>query len=190
MTAALIEGPEIEPVSLEEAKAHLRIDTEDEDELLAASIMAARLHVETATRRKLVAQRWRIYLDGWPKGRIVRLPVAPLISVDAVTVYDADGEPVTVPETDYAADAVSTPPRLSLSGAALPPVRRALNGIEIDVTAGYGPAAADVPSPLRQAILMLVAHWHEHRAAAGEHVQELTPFGFAALTAPYGIPTL
>ena len=33
---------------------------------------------------------------------------------------------------------------------------RAVAGIEIDVVAGYG-APADVPSPLRQAILMLVA---------------------------------
>ena len=33
----------------------------------------------------------------------------------------------------------------------------------IAVTAGFGLAAADVPEPLRQAILILVAHWFEHR---------------------------
>ena len=40
---------------------------------------------------------------------------------------------------------------------------RTANGIEIAFVAGYGDAAADVPAPIRQAILLLVAHWHEHR---------------------------
>jgi uncharacterized phiE125 gp8 family phage protein len=37
------------------------------------------------------------------------------------------------------------------------------NGIEIEFAAGLGDAADAVPEPIRHAILMLVAHWYEHR---------------------------
>ncbi len=40
---------------------------------------------------------------------------------------------------------------------------RPIKGAEIAFTAGYGPAASDVPAPVRQALLLLVAHWYEHR---------------------------
>jgi uncharacterized phiE125 gp8 family phage protein len=54
MTAALITGPALEPVSLDDAKAHLRLDTDDDDVLVGAAICAARLHVEAATRRVFI----------------------------------------------------------------------------------------------------------------------------------------
>ncbi len=63
MTAALLTGPALEPVSLADVKAHLRIDGDDEDALLTAAIVSARVHVEAATRRVLIEQAWRIYLD-------------------------------------------------------------------------------------------------------------------------------
>ena len=49
------------------------------------------------------------------------------------------------------------------SGTALPAPGVAALGIEIQFTAGFGAAATDVPAPLRQAILLLVAHWYENR---------------------------
>jgi uncharacterized phiE125 gp8 family phage protein len=189
MTAALISGPALEPASLDEAKAHLRLDGDDDDALVTAAITAARVHVEAATRRVLIEQQWRIYLDAWPHGRIVTLPVAPLVSVDGVTVYDTNGDPVTVEEGNYETDAVSVPGRLVLSSSLPAIVGRAVNGIEIDVTAGYGPSGVDVPAPVCQAIMMLVAHWYEHRGAVGE-VGAATPLGFDALVAPYRILSL
>ncbi len=190
MTAALIVGPALEPVSLEDVKAHLRIDDDAGDDWLGAAITAARIHVETTIRRVLIAQTWRIYRDDWPATRIVAIRVTPLISIDEVTVYDADGEPVTVPEEDYEVDAVSAPARLVLKAGASAP-GRAVNGIEIDVTAGYGVSSVDVPGPLRQAVLATVAHWHEHRGAiGGEPGGGAVPAGVEALIAPYRLVTL
>ncbi len=48
--------------------------------LLTAAIVAARIHVEAATRRALIEQAWRIHLDRWPRKRILPIPVAPLIA--------------------------------------------------------------------------------------------------------------
>jgi uncharacterized phiE125 gp8 family phage protein len=188
MTAALISGPALEPVSLAEAKAHLRLDTDDDDQLVTAAIAAARIHVEATTRRALIEQAWRVYLDTWPPKRIVPIPVAPLIAVDAVTVYDGNGDPATIDPDDYEVDAVSVPGRLVLSALVPMLAGRLANGIEIDITAGYGPSSVDVPAPLRQAVMMLVAHWYEHRGAV-DHDPALAgvPLGFEALVAPYRI---
>jgi uncharacterized phiE125 gp8 family phage protein len=190
MTAALITPPEIEPVLLDDAKAHLRIDTDDDDALLTAAIAAARVHVETLTRRCLIEQGWRVYLDQWPRRRIVSLGPAPLISVESVTVYDTAGDPTVVDPGDYEVDTVSVPGRILLS-AAVPVATRQVNGIEIEVTAGYGTSSIDVPGPLRQAIMMLVAHWYEHRGVVGhDRAGEIPPVGFDALIAPYRVLSL
>ena len=191
MSTALITAPALEPVSLAAAKAHLRLDTDDDDALLNAAITAARVHVEASTRRVLVEQGWRVYLDAWPKKRIVRVPVAPLISVDSVTVFDPAGDPIVVDPGDYEVDAVTAPGRLFLSSPLPVLVGRAVNGIEIDVTAGYGPTGIDVPAPLRQAIMMLVAHWFEHRGAVGHDLAgHVPPLGYDALIASYRILSL
>jgi uncharacterized phiE125 gp8 family phage protein len=58
-------------------------------------------------------------------------------------------------------------------------------GIEVDVTVGYGGAAADVPEPLRRAILMLTAHWHENRGLVANGAVSALPVSVAALIAPY-----
>lgn len=187
MPATLIGGPALEPVSLEEVKAHLRVDHDEEDDLLAAAIVAARSHVESATRRVLVAQTWRVHLDRWPRQRLIRLPVAPLISVDEMRVRTGDG-PTVVDDEDYAVDTASVPGRLFLSGDVPSPTTRGPGAIEIDLTAGYGALASSVPSPLRHAIRMLVAHWYEQRGAVADgHVGATVPLGFAALIAPYRI---
>jgi uncharacterized phiE125 gp8 family phage protein len=191
MTATLITGPALEPVSLADAKAHLRIDHDDDDALLTAAIVAARIHVEAATRRVLIAQEWRVHLDRWPRKRIVTIPVAPLIAVDALRIHDAEGGTTEIDEDDYEVDTASVPGRLVLAASAPAPVGRLVNGIEIDVTAGYGATSLEVPSPLRHAVMMLVAHWYEHRGAVGHDLAGLaTPYGFEALVAPYRILSL
>lgn len=188
MPATLLTGPALEPVSLDDIKAHLRVDHDEEDDLLTAAIVAARSHVEGATRRVLIEQAWRLHLDRWPRKRLLRIPVAPLVSVDAIRVRTGDGGPVVIDADDYAVDAASVPGRLVLSGDVPSPVARSTNAIEIDVTAGYGALATSVPSPLRHAIRMLVAHWYEQRGAVGEaRLGQTMPLGFAALVAPYRV---
>jgi uncharacterized phiE125 gp8 family phage protein len=185
MTAALITPPAVEPVSLDDARAHLRIDGSDDDALISSAIVSARAHVEALTRRALVEQGWRVYLDAWPRRRIIRVPVTPLISVDAITVYDGSGDPTTLTTEYYDVD-VATGRILMAAGVPLP--TRHLNGIEIDITAGYGATSIDVPTPLRRAVLMLVAHWYEHRGVVGHDMAgSVPPQGFDALIAPYRV---
>lgn len=160
MTSTLIAGPGEEPVSLAEAKAWCRIDSSDEDALVSALIAAARLHVESETRRALVTQSWRLTLS-CPRGRLIVLPVAPVREVTAATADDGEIE-VTLE-----ADAVLLP-------------ADGYRQLTIEYTAGYG-AAADVPGDLKQTVLGLVGYWYENRDLAAA----AAPVGLDRLLAGY-----
>lgn len=184
MTLILVTPPAVEPVAREDVKAFLKLEHNDEDTLIDTLIAAARLHVEAATRRVLVGQEWRLVLDGWPSGRMVEIPLAPVKSVEAITVYDADGEPAVLDETDYVADLAAAPARILVRRAV--PAGAAFNGIEVDFTAGYGPGAEDVPAPLRQAAMQLVTHWYEMREPVSfGGAPHAVPKSVDALIAPY-----
>lgn len=186
MALVMTSGPAAEPVTVAEAKAHLRIDHNAEDVLIGSLILTSRLHIEAALGIALIAQGWRLLLDRWPRTAQVRVPLHPLLAVFEIRVRAADGTPTVVPADDYVADAASASPRIVRVAASWPEPGRVAHGIEIDFTAGFGVAAADVPQPIRQAVLLLVAHWYEHRDPI-EIGSEATviPHGISELLAPW-----
>ena len=165
MPLVLTAGPAVEPVTLAEAKAHLRVDTSADDTLIASLIVTSRLNVEAAVGLALITQSWSYFLDAWSRGPALRLPLRPVQSIAAVRLYDDSGVVTTLGPDTYLLDGAGSPARLVRKGALawLKPGRVA-NGIEVAFTAGYGNAAADVPGPIRQAILLLTAHWYDHRS--------------------------
>lgn len=188
MTPILITPPALEPLTLAEARAWLRLDGAEEDSLVSALIVAARMAVERASGRLLIHQQWRILADGWPPGGRVGLPLAPVSAVSAVRVIDGQGSAETVPGTAYRLELQRSPPTLVLTAPVADPGRSS-NGIEIDLTCGYGPAAADVPEPLRHAIRLLVARWFENRGDAVSADAPL-PSDVLLLISPFRRPRL
>jgi uncharacterized phiE125 gp8 family phage protein len=183
MISYLLAGPAEEPVSLAEAKGFLKVDDGAEDGLITTLIGAARLHIEGVTSRALLAQSWRVVLDQWPSNGHVKLPVTPFRSVTQITAYDDDGVGHEVPLAQF----LREPDRLVLPGSVVGmPVLRERQGIEIDYVAGFGTEPGDVPADIRQALLVLVAYWFEHRDAviiAGSG--SVVPSGFDRLVASY-----
>ena len=191
MSSILLDGPAVEPVSLAEAKAHLRVEHGDDDDTIAALIAGARVHVEAQTRRALITQTWRLSRDAWPaSGRIAVLP-APLRELVAARVYKLDGTAQAIDANAFAIDVTSAPAVLAFVRGAMPAPGRIVGGVELDVEVGYGDAPSDVPEPLRQAIRVLVAHWYENRGliAAGQSVAVL-PEAAVALIKPYRVLSL
>jgi uncharacterized phiE125 gp8 family phage protein len=133
------------------------------DVLIGSLILTSRLHIEAALSIALVTQSWTLILDQWPRGIQVELPLAPLQAVSEVRVRDAAGDATVVAAASYLIDVVSRPPRLVWNNTVAPAPGLPANGIEIDFTAGFGATADSVPAPLKHAILMLTAHWYEHR---------------------------
>jgi len=182
MTLMLITGPAEEPVTLAEARAHLRLDAGGEDALLGALLTAARTALEAETRRAFVTQSWRLLLDDWP-AKPIRLPLAPVQSVTAVTVATMSGAMVPLDPAFYEVDAKGEPPRVAAKrGQAWPMPATRLAGIAVDFTAGYGAPSA-VPAPLKQAVLLLAAHWFENREPLGDGAE--LPLTVSALVARY-----
>lgn len=183
MSLELITGPAVEPVSLADAKAYLRVDTGDEDALIARLIAAARAAAERATGRAFMAQTWRLWLDLWPDEWAIEIPRPPLIGVNSVTTYDASGNATVVDAESYLVDVVSVPGRIVFRNAVLPPVSlREANAIAVEFDAGYGDAD-DVPAGICAGVLAWIAHLYESRgdAAAAPPAQAL------ALLAPYRV---
>ena len=141
MALVITATPGAEPIALAEAKAHLRIDADDEDALVEALIAAARMHVERALGLALVTQTWSYLLDFWPRGGCITLPVLPVQAVASVKLHDAAGSSATNDTDAYDVDALSQPARLVLKGALPASLPRALNAYEVSFTAGYGDEA-------------------------------------------------
>ncbi len=183
MPSILTTPPALEPVSLAEAKAHLRISHADEDATIGKLIVAARRQAEAQTGLLLIAQGWSHFRDDWPDDGEVALPLAPVIGLGNIKVYGEDDIAATIDPAHYYVDRLSRPARLLLRGSrvwARP--GRIGNGIEIALTAGFGTAATDVPEQLRQAILQLAAHWYEHR---GNGEDAAAPLAVAHLFAAF-----
>ena len=180
MRREYLAGPAVEPVLLAEAKAHLRLDTDDEDDLVGALVVAARVAVESEMRAVTVAQDWRTAVEAWRAGEAVALPVLPLLAVTEIRAIGADGAASAIPAEDYLVQPAEGAVRL-LREPHPPPWRW-----EIDFTAGWGTSGVDVPQPIRLAIRMLVAHWYENRSPAMSSDRPVEgPAGWRALIAPY-----
>jgi len=173
MQRILLEGPLTEPVTLAEAKAHLRLETAAEDDLLSAHLVAARVAVECDIRKVMIAQEWRAIWTERPER--IRLPIPPVLSIDAVRLENAAGERLLEP-AEYALR--------EDGGVALAASLAGMKRLEIDFTAGFGEAAEAVPAPLRQAILMRAGHWFENRGLALDSEQAIPP-GYERLISPY-----
>ncbi len=159
-----IDHPSEEPVTLQEAKAHLRVDDPEQDQWITEAIAAAREFCETFQGRAYVTQRLALSLERWPCGRSIYLPRPPLQSVEAVTYTLADGTVQTFDSALYVVDTAAEPGAIHLRPSVSWPAEHLGAGlpVRVEFTAGYGTASA-VPLRAVQAILLLVGHWYESR---------------------------
>lgn len=187
MNLTLSSAPALEPISLTEAKAHLRVDGTDHDTLIGALIKSARQYIEEITGRALITQTWDGYLDQFPCQSAIELPCAPLQSVTGVYYTPDGGAEATLAAGNYLVDTHSEPGRIVLTtagawpGDSLQPV----NGVRVRFMAGYGNAGSNVPEPLRQAMLLLIGQWYDNPNTYEVGPVMATPFAVQALLAPY-----
>ena len=177
-------APASEPITLAEAKLHLRVDFDDDDTLIAGQIVTAREVVEGIARRALISQSWDLVLDAFPGERYIELPLPPLQSVTSVIYVDEDGDEHTFSSTNYVVDTYREPGRLVLTSSASWPsdTLQETAGVRVRFVAGFGDDGDDVPAKYKQAILLMVGHYYEHReAVSDERLLETLPVGVQAL---------
>lgn len=163
MTPIRVDDPVVEPVSLAEMRAWLRLDSDagDEDALVQGLIAGARAAVEAATRRILVPGRYRVMLIAWPADGRVTLPLSPLVELVRAGIVGADGAVAELaPGLVRLGPDPGEAPGLAIDPAVPPLAARAAL---IEVAAGYGGDGPPAPPDLVQAIRLLVAHGFARR---------------------------
>lgn len=185
-------APTVEPVTVEDAHLHLRVDSTADDVLIYNLIIAARQRVEADTDRALITQTWDIYCDEFPASNAPFLVRGgTLQTVTSVTSYDESNVAATFASASYIADVASQPGRIVLNSTySWPTDLRDANACVVRAVVGYGLPVA-VPQQLKQAILLVVATMYEHREQvtvsqfAGQFIE--LPRGYADCIAPYRI---
>lgn len=170
-------GPVAEPLTLAEAKAHLRVTVNDDDTLITALISAAREACEDRLQRTLISTPWLLALDAFPDA--IKLPMPPALQVQSLQYFDATGTLVTLAGEDYELDPYSEPAYLvPAPGVAWPAIQTGrINAVRVAYTAGYGATAADVPGPIKQWLRLAIGDMYERRTRSAE--RPAVPQGFA-----------
>jgi uncharacterized phiE125 gp8 family phage protein len=147
-----------------------------QDDLLTGFLRAALAAIEGRTAKALLSRSFTLTVSAWREPSRQPLPLAPVTALASVTLLDRTGGQTAISLAGLHLDADAMRP--ALCGAL--PMIPAGGSARIAFTAGFGPAWDKVPPDLAQAVLMLAAHYHEHR-----HDTALDggcmPFGVAAL---------
>jgi uncharacterized phiE125 gp8 family phage protein len=168
MGLRLITPPAIEPVTLQEAKDHLRINTTDNDAKINMIIRSAREYVETFLSRALIEQTWDFYIDSFPIDGDIQIPKPPLIAVNSLSYFDPQGVQTLVDPADYYVDNVSEPGWIVRAGGfSWPTTLAAINAVVVRFRGGYvtadSPPQPAVPFDIKAAILLTIGAQYEHR---------------------------
>ncbi len=115
-------------------------------------------------------------------GGPIYLPRPPLQSVASLKYIDTNGVLQTLDPALYVVDTNGEPGRIVPAyNTFWPSTRPIANAVQINFIAGYGAAPASVPRRMMTAMKFLVAHWYEHREAAGESSLKEVPMGVESL---------
>ena len=137
-------------VSMAEAQAYARVETGEEEALLAGLVRSASALCEAFTGQVLVVREFAEMIAA--SGEWQRLTLNPVRSIDLVEAIAADGSAAVLPASDYAVD-------IDARGDGWVRIVGAVDGrIRVSGQAGTASDANGVPEPLRQGILRLVAH--------------------------------
>jgi uncharacterized phiE125 gp8 family phage protein len=196
MALRLISAPVAEPVTLTEAKAHLRVDHSADDALISSLIGASRGYCERWTARAFVTQTWELVIDEFPTDAIM-LPMPPLQSVTSIKYDDVAGAEQTVAISEYEVDEVSEPGWVvpSIEGG-WPSTFEGINAVRIRFVAGYDPGtdspidlAANVPGSIKAALLLHLGQLYENREdiVVGTVVNRIPTGGIEHLLRPYRV---
>ena len=180
-------APAEQPITLTEAKAHLRVEASDDDDMIEALVEGATSHLDGWSGilgRCLVEQEWKASFHCFR--RVMRLPF-PDVSAATISYFDADDAQQSVGASNFSIKEDETGAFIWFADLWQTPTTFARpDAVQITFTAGYGDAA-DVPAPIKQAMKLLISHWNENREAVAmsQYAPRELPMAVSALLAPY-----
>lgn len=189
MGLRVVTPPVLEPITLAEAKDHLRVDLTDDDTKITSYIRTAREFAEKHTNRAAVERTLELSFEAFPQ--IIRLPQAPLVAIDSIDYTDSAGNPQMLDPAAYEYDTTAEPGLLRcVGGTSWPATDGSFGAVTILYRAGYG-AVSEVPEEFKHLIKFLVAHYYENPEViiTGTIVAKV-PLGVESLMRSLWVPDL
>ena len=172
----ITDGPDVEPITLDEAKLNMKVYCDADDDLITALIVAARRSCEDYENRAYITQTITLKRETLPSQII--LPRPNLQSVTSIVYIDDGGDLQTLDSGLYDVDVYREPGQVVRAyGENYPSVRGDVNSVTIVYVAGYGDEATDVPQDTVQAIHLMIAHLYENRVAVTDDQHYELPMG-------------
>ena len=161
MQYTVTNSPDVEPISLNEAKDYLKVDYDTDNDLILDLIGAARRYVETLMGRAFITQTIEAVYDCWD----IVLPLANATSVTSVKYYDTDGVLQTLASGRYIADLKGLPNRIVRHPDYTWPSLQLnrTSAVEVIYTAGFGDTRDDVPREYLIPIYKVLTEFYEKR---------------------------
>lgn len=155
----------LEPLTLQEAKAHLKVEDDDDDDVVQRCITAARQYVEKVDGRCFISTTFALRMDRFPsENGAINVPRPPLRSVSSIVYIDTAAATATLSATAYTSDIYSTPGRIVPAYAEYWPTTRDVpNAVTVTFVAGYGTTATSTPEDKKAAMLLAVGDLYENR---------------------------
>lgn len=183
MGVVVVEPPQVQPVTVAEAKAFFRFPHDDEDALIAELIEAATESVEQQCGRVFVQRVMQATFRHFPVGDVIRLRPAPLLEVESVSYRNPDGDVIFLDEgVDFLVDKSETLSEV-LPLRSWPRTGDFPDAITISFIAGYpsdGGSPEDltarIPAKAKAAIKALASHWFEQREPVAFAAAHEVPF--------------
>ncbi len=177
--------PTVEPVTVNDltdgGNNFLKIEFDEDDTLLTNQIKAARRLAEDYVNRKFITQTLTVYYDEFSME--VPLPYPPHISITSVKRLLKDTTTTLTLDTDYFQLGTNTSDFI-LKDLDL----HSGQSLEIEYVVGYGAAATDVPDPIKEAIMRIVAGLYDFRTDVVQDANIATiPLNSRRLLEPFKI---
>jgi uncharacterized phiE125 gp8 family phage protein len=167
----LVQEPGDLPVSVDECKLHLRIDSDDEDELIEMYLTAGVSHLDGANGwlgRSIVSQAWSQQFDAFAHDMLLNF--SPVSSITSVVYLDADGIEQTVNDDQYQLiNGGSSPTVRFVNDFVLPTTQTDLPVVTITFVSGYSDDTDEIPAAIKVAILLMVGDMYQSREAKVEN---------------------
>ena len=161
-----VDGPDEEPVSLEETKEFIHVTGNAENYRISALITTARLSCEAELSQAFITTTFDLYFDAFPA--VILLPRNPVQGVVSISYYDSNGDLQTLDSSLYRVDLRAVPARIQPARDASWPETESdhPNAVIVEFVAGYGDSISSpqissvdsVPENIKTAIKTLVQH--------------------------------
>ena len=152
------------PITLTEAKTHLKVDTTADDTFITNLIKSATSSAQEYTNRFFIQTTIQQVGDKWED--ISNLFKSPVLSVTNIKYIDPDGTLQTLNTDIYFVDDVNKPARIGLKpNKSFPEIIDRLNAVQVNYVVGIAAGADEVDEGIRQALLLTIGNWYQNRQA-------------------------